>query len=141
MTTIFNHGIYRSGATYHQVAMSSPLFAPIIIEDGISLGFENNRFSGFHVGAQGSITETFQWKGLFTYSNNFGHHDGLGGSTYEPSQKQVSALWAGFRGQPTSKKLSISAAVANDHGSIYMIMEIAPLVWGTMISFKYHFSR
>ncbi|WP_372651082.1 capsule assembly Wzi family protein [Draconibacterium sp.] len=135
----FNHGVYRSGVTYHQMAMSSPLFAPIIIEDGISLGFENNRFTGFHIGAMGFITESFRWKGLFTYSNNYGHHDGLGGSTYDPSQKQVSAL-AQVSWQPPTKKLSISASVATDRGSVYD-NGVSTTRLGSMVSFKYHFSK
>jgi len=114
----YNHGIYASGATYHQMAMVSPLFGPVITEDGISMGFESTRFTGFHVGANGSFSDELNWKGLLTYTNNFGKYDGEGGATYDPSRKQGSVLgeiiW-----QAPDKKIGIAASITADHGSLF----------------------
>lgn len=113
----FNHGIYLSGASYDQMAIGSPLFAPVTIEDGISKGFENNRFTGFHIGADGFLTKEWRWKGLLTYSNNFGLHNGLGGSSYDQSRKQASTLF-GLSWIPSKRNTSFTASIALDHGSL-----------------------
>ncbi|WP_167607513.1 capsule assembly Wzi family protein [Maribellus sediminis] len=134
--TYFNHGVYKSGATYHQMAMVSPLFAPVIVEDGISMGFENTRYTGFHIGARGALSSTLQWKGLLTWSNNFGHHDGNGGSTYSPSRKQSSALGE-LNWIPNAKKISIAVALAADYGSLYD-NGISTARLGAMLSFNYY---
>ncbi|WP_297095222.1 capsule assembly Wzi family protein [uncultured Draconibacterium sp.] len=114
----FNHGIYLSGVTFDKMAIGSPLFAPVFVEDGISKGFENNRFSGFHVGADGLFSEVLHWKGLLTYSNNFGLYNGLGGTTYDPSRRQTSVLF-NLSWNPKKKKIGISGSLAFDRGSLY----------------------
>lgn len=131
----FNHGIYLSGATYDKFAMVSPLFAPVIIADGTSRGFESSRFTGFHIGADGLFAEDWHWKGLLTYSNHFGLHDGHGGSTYDPSRQQLSVLGE-FSWQPQTQKFSISASVAADHGSLFDDGNTTTRL-GTMLSFRY----
>lgn len=135
MDDYYNHGVYRSGATDRQMAMVSPLFAPVIIEEGISTGFESTRFTGFHLGADGFISENWGWKALLTYTNNFGKHDGNRGSTYDPSRKQGSALGELYW-QPKEKRIRISAAVAADHGSLYD-NGISTTRLGTMLSVTY----
>lgn len=131
----FNHGIYQSGATYQQMSMVSPLFAPVIIEDGISMGFESTRFTGFHLGAKGNLSQDFQWQAKYTYSNNFGKHDGEGGTTYDPSRKQNSAF-AQLSWQKTSSPLYISVALAADKGSLYDEGEDTTRL-GAMLSLHY----
>ncbi|SET91046.1 Capsule assembly protein Wzi [Draconibacterium orientale] len=133
----FNHGLYLSGATYNKMAMVSPLFAPVLIADGTSRGFENTRFAGFHLGADGLLSETFAWKALLTYSNNIGRHNGQGGTTISPSRKQLSALGQ-VSWQPLSKKISISTSVAADRGSVYD-NGVNTTRLGAMISFNYYF--
>ncbi|WP_319481212.1 capsule assembly Wzi family protein [uncultured Draconibacterium sp.] len=133
----FNHGIYLSGATYNKMAMVSPLFGPVVIADGTSRGFENTRFAGLHLGADGLISETLFWKGLFTYSNNIGRHNGQGGTTIDPSRNQVSALGQ-LSWHPETKKFTISTSVTADHGSVYDNGESTTRL-GAMISVNYHF--
>ena len=133
----FNHGLYLSGATYNKMAMVSPLFGPVVIADGTSRGFESTRFAGFHLGADGLFTEIFHWKALLTYSNNFGRHNGQGGTTISPSRKQLSALGQ-FSWQPLSKKFSISTSVAADHGSVYD-SGVSTTRIGTKVSFIHRF--
>ncbi|MFV0593445.1 MAG: capsule assembly Wzi family protein [Draconibacterium sp.] len=113
----FNHGIYRSGVTYRQMAMVSPLFGPVIDSEGESLGFENTRLSGFHVGATGFFSETLRWKGMMTYSNNFGKYKS-GGDSYQPSRKQGMSLLE-LNWLPKNKAFDFGASVAADHGSLW----------------------
>ncbi|QIA08553.1 capsule assembly Wzi family protein [Draconibacterium halophilum] len=134
----YNHGIYFSGVTFHQMSMASPVFATVIVEDGISKGFESTRLSGFHLGFDGSISQTFHWKAKYTYSNNYGQHNGLDGSTYNPSRKQASAMGE-LSWNPQEKKIEISATIAADHGTLYD-NGISTTRLGAMVSFKYHFN-
>ena len=68
----FNHGIYRSGATYRQLAMVSPLFFPVVVKNGISYGFKSNRFFAHHFGAKGKLSRDLAWKGMVTYVQELG---------------------------------------------------------------------
>lgn len=84
----YSHGIYKSGATYHQQAMCSPLFAPVILKEGISRGFGSNRFYSHHLGVAGTLLNEITWKGLATYT----HYLGTYGNPYEPAKSQLSLL-------------------------------------------------
>lgn len=114
----FNHGVYQSGATYHGMSMVSPLFAPITLAEGISKGFESTRYTGFNLGANGSLSQTVEWKSLICYTNNLGKHDGSGGSTLSPARKQVSALGKIYW-YPKEKSFNISTSLSADYGSLY----------------------
>jgi hypothetical protein len=82
----YRHGIYRSSFTYHQQMMGSPLFFPVILQDGIARGLGSNRFYAHHLGVKGKVTDQLEWKGLFTFI----HHFGLYNASYEPSERQLS---------------------------------------------------
>jgi hypothetical protein len=84
----YNHGIYRSGFTYQEQVMSSPLFYPVNIQDEISMGIRSNRFISHHLGAKGNITEHLYWKGMLTYMLHLGTY----GKPFEPKQNQISGL-------------------------------------------------
>ena len=84
----YTHGTYRSGYTYHQQVMSSPLFFPVVKTDGIVTDIRSLRFYAHHLGAKGNVTEYLQWKGLLTWI----HHFGTYGKPYNPSHKQLSGL-------------------------------------------------
>jgi len=85
----YNHGIYRSGFTYRQQTMSSPLFFPLKLSDGISIGIRSNRFFAHHIGARGYFSENFRWKGMLTYIQ----HLGTWSEPYISSQNQVSGFF------------------------------------------------
>lgn len=68
----FNHGVYRSGHTHYNRMMGTPLFIPVINEDGVAVGFESTRMQMHHVGLKGHIYEGFDWNSLFTWSKNYG---------------------------------------------------------------------
>ncbi|WP_321374253.1 capsule assembly Wzi family protein [uncultured Draconibacterium sp.] len=131
----YNHGIYQSGVTYNQMAMASPLFAPVIIEDGISKGFENTRFTGFHMGANGLLSKSIYWNTALTYTYNYGLHNEQGESTYNPTRKQASLLGQ-LNWKPIEKKISIAAALAADQGSLYDNGESITRL-GAMLSLNY----
>lgn len=114
----YNNGVYRSGVSYQQMAMSAPIFAPLIREDGISKGFENNSLSAFHMGASGYLSQQLYWHTMLSYSLNYGRKKTGGSATYSPERKQGAALleinWR-FANLP----LTIGAGFAADHGSLF----------------------
>jgi len=85
----FNHAVYQSGFTYQQQVMSSPLFFPVTIKDGISMEIASNRFFAHHLGVQGYFSEYFKWKGMLTYIEHMGTY----GRPYTVNRKQVSGLF------------------------------------------------
>lgn len=114
----FNNGIYQSGVTYKQMAMVSPLFAPLKFNEGISMGFENNRITGFHVGANGFINRQLQWKTMLSHTINFGRYRADGLSTYEPARKQLSSLFQ-VNWQLPKNPVVLGLSFAADHGPLY----------------------
>jgi len=84
----YNHGIYQSGFTYQQRVMSSPLFYPVKLSNGISAGIRSNRFFAHHIGASGNISDFVRWKGMLTYVQHLGSYS----EPYTSNQKQVSGL-------------------------------------------------
>lgn len=114
----YNHAIYRSGVTYHQMTMTSPLFAPIIIEDGISMGLENTQFSAIHLAAHGFLNHSLLWKAMATYSNNFGKYQSATTSTYQPTRKQITSLLQ-LTWNLEKIPLSFNGSLAADYGPLY----------------------
>uniref|UniRef100_UPI0032172C44 capsule assembly Wzi family protein n=1 Tax=uncultured Draconibacterium sp. TaxID=1573823 RepID=UPI0032172C44 len=114
----FNHGVYRSGVTYHQMAMVSPLFAPVIISDGISMGFESTRFSGYHLAANGYLNPNLGWKAMGTYSHHLGKYDSNENNTYNPARKQASSLLQ-LSWKLKHMPLSLNIECAADYGALY----------------------
>lgn len=70
----YNHGVYRSGVTNHQQTMGSPLFFPVKIDEGISMGIESTRFFAHHIGARGKLFKSFAWKGMLTFMRHLGSY-------------------------------------------------------------------
>ncbi len=105
----FNHGVYKSGATYHQMAMVSPLFSPVSVVDGISLGFLSTRFYAHHLGAKGRFMPNLYWKGFATYSKQFGTY----ASPYGSPVEQVSLFGELWYKNP-SFPFDIKASLASD---------------------------
>ena len=89
MTIIIITTVYKSGFTYQQQVMSSPLFYPVIISNGISRGIQSNRFFSHHLGISGNLSEYITWKGLLTYIQHLGTYR----NPYQPKHKQLSGLF------------------------------------------------
>lgn len=92
----FNHGIYKSGATYQKMAMVSPLFFPVIVENNINMGFESNKFIAHHLGAKGKLANYLSWKGMVTYIQHLGTYQ----NPYENKLKQLSTYFEVFYYSP-----------------------------------------
>jgi hypothetical protein len=111
----YNHGIYRSGFTYMQQTMSSPLFFPLKMNDGISMGIRSNRFFAHHIGACGYFSENLRWKGMITYIQ----HLGTWSEPYEINQNQISGLFEvhfAKHGFPVELGISTAADFDQDKG-------------------------
>jgi len=70
----FNHAIYRSGWSYHDYTIGSPLISsPLLTEETEHYNnMKNNRVSAHHIGLEGFIAPELNYRGLFTYSRNYG---------------------------------------------------------------------
>ncbi len=80
----YNNWLYRSGWTYYGQVIGNPLFLThertLNFFDpypnyGVSIA--NNRIWAIHGGLEGALLEWLDFKGLFTYSRNFGTYSGL----------------------------------------------------------------
>lgn len=131
----FNHGIYLSGATYQQMAMVSPFFIPQSRIDSVSMEFESTRFSGFHVGATGSVSNSIRWKTMMSAITQAGNYDDEGKGIYNPPRKQFSSLFH-LEWQKPKSPFNIGVSVAGDHGSVFDAGEITNR-WGLQLSFKW----
>jgi hypothetical protein len=112
----FNNSIYRSGFTYRQQTLGSPLFYPVMVKNGISMGFQSNRFFSHHIGAKGNFSETIVWKGLLTYIQQLGTYP----KPYTPDHKQVSGLFEvhySAPGFPVELGISAGADATNISGN------------------------
>ena len=110
----FSNSIYRSGVTYHQMAMCSPLFAPVIISDGVSLGFGSSRLVSHHIGFKGRVTNGLHWKALLTATRYLGTYR----KPYQPEKKQLSGLME-FNYVNDKLPFDLGLSVAADAGSLY----------------------
>lgn len=87
----FNNGVYRSGWTYNDLVIGSPLFSV----DPKGEGIINNKFTAHHLGIGGEIgnaVHSYPYKLLLTYARN----DGLYSEKFNPKQ-DVLYLLSEFR--------------------------------------------
>ncbi|WP_167618019.1 capsule assembly Wzi family protein [Maribellus sediminis] len=131
----FNHGVYRSGATYQQFGMVSPFFAPVIIEDGISKGFESTRFSGWHFGATGFLPKSFSWKAMLGQTNHFGQYNKNGEDSFQPAKKQFASYFQ-LQWQSTKLPLQIGTVLAADKGDLFDTSETSRLGFQMSITWQ-----
>ena len=94
--------------------MGTPLFEPIRVNQaGVVAGVANNRVSAFHLGAKGTLSDAFSWKGLFTYSRNFGIYI----QPYNPFKQQIVSL-VELSWKSKNYPLLLSALMAIDLGQL-----------------------
>lgn len=81
---LYNNWLYQSGWTYEGLTLGNPLF----LTHGRTLNFldpypayqtsiANNRVRSFHVGIAGNVKKGLSYRGLVTYTENFGTYAGL----------------------------------------------------------------
>lgn len=138
----YNNYLYRSGWTYNERVMGNPLFLTYKYtlnfmnpypDYGVAIA--NNRISAMHLGLEGKLSDKITYKGLFTYSKNFGTYAGVyegrfnwAGITtdpnfdyvYLPALKQfysaIQLLWK----NPFKKEgLNFETKLAFDKGELY----------------------
>lgn len=104
-------GFNSSGHVFYNKMMGTPLFIPVIGEDGISKGFDNTRIEMHHLGLGGTFLDRLTWKSLFTWSRSHGIY----GNSYPEPLDQFSCL-AECRYALMRLPLSLNLGVAGDFG-------------------------
>lgn len=143
----YNNYLYRSGWTYNQRVMGNPLFltyqhtlnfmAPY---PDYGVAISNNRISAVHFGIEGMFSDKITYKGLFTYSKNFGTYAGLyegrfnwGGITNNPNFEYVflpalrqfySMIELNYEKLFKQEGLSMNTRLAFDSGELYNALGI-----------------
>lgn len=110
----YNNGVYNSGYTYQGYTISSPLFSPLRMENGIVTGIDNNRIIMNHIGLMGSASTFLAWDARLTFSRNQGTYS----APYDPAKNQFSSL---LKFHYFSPKLPVELLVslAADLGKLY----------------------
>ena len=110
----YNNQEYKTGFAYFNRGIGSPLIiSPEYNEDG-SLGFKNNRVRDWHVGAEGSISATLDYRILFTVMNGWGRH-----SEPFPEKRNGTASLIGLTYKhPKLKGWQFEGAASLDTGSL-----------------------
>jgi hypothetical protein len=138
----YNNYLYRSGWTYNERVMGNPLFLTYQYtlnflnpypDYGVAIA--NNRISAVHLALEGKLSNKITYKGLFTYSKNFGTYAGIyegrfnwGGISSNPDfeyvflpvQKQFySMLELRHENFLNNERLSLKTTLAYDNGDFY----------------------
>lgn len=95
---LYNNWLYQSGWTYQGLILGNPLFLThdrtlnfLDAYPDYQTSVANNRIKSFHLGIEGNIKKRLSYRGLFTYTENFGTYAGL----YEGRFS-----WDGIAGNP-----------------------------------------
>lgn len=121
----YNHGIYRSGWTYHGRTIGNPLLLPTQNTADGGRGIENNRVTAHHIGVEGTITPTTTWRTLLTLSNNHGRWGSIENPLWDENYKyygglrQFSFLTEITTALPWQENLYLNASVAGDAGELH----------------------
>jgi len=114
----FNHGVYRSGVTYRQFGMVSPLWGPLTIEENISMGFASTRLSGVHAGAGGHLSPLLKWKSMISYFKHYGNYDSSGEDSYMPPRPMLATM-VNIDWHVPKKPLELGLTLAADQGNLF----------------------
>jgi hypothetical protein len=138
----YNNYLYRSGWTYNERVMGNPLFLTYKYtlnflnpypDYGVAIA--NNRISAVHLGLEGKLSDKITYKGLFTYSKNFGTYAGVyegrfnwAGITTDPKfdyaflpalSQFYSAIQLQWKNPFNKEGLSFETKLAFDKGELY----------------------
>ncbi len=102
---------YSSGHVFHNKMMGTPLFIPVIGEDGLSKGFDNTRIQMHHFGIGGTLVERLTWRSMLTWSRSYGTYE----KSYPEPLSEFSCLGE-CRYQFIDLPLSLNLGVAGDAG-------------------------
>lgn len=153
----YNNYLYRSGWTYNERVMGNPLFLTYKYtlnfmdpypDYGVAIA--NNRISAVHLGFEGMLSRQITYKGLFTYSKNFGTYAGIyegrfnwAGITsnpdfeyvYLPALKQFySVIELQWKNAFNMDELSFDTKFAYDRGELYNALGIQVSISYTLLN-------
>jgi hypothetical protein len=125
----YNNFFYRSGWTYAGNTIGNPLFLPVnapgIDQAGLPAGISNNRIVAHHLGLEGKLSSSLDYKLLGTWSRNSGLYDNIfpfqndGPTDFDSTPEQWSFL-ARFSYQPDAfGSLRFNTSLAGDFGDLY----------------------
>jgi hypothetical protein len=108
----FNNGVYNSGWTYFGRTVGSPFFPTKEPIDGITKGIDPNynRFTAYHLGFKGFLSETLRYKTSFSFIHYAGWFEN------PLNEEQFSSLVEIYV-QPKKFPFKISLGAAADFGS------------------------
>lgn len=107
----YNHRGYRSGWTYFDNTIGTPLFYP----RGDGLGIANNRVVAHHWGLEGEFFSYLDYKTMFSYSRNYGTYFGPIDPRLDSYSVTVSASY-----QPKHwNSISLTTSLAADFGELH----------------------
>lgn len=108
----FNNGVYNSGWTYFGHTIGTPFFSTNEPIEGITRGIDPNysRFTAYHLGFKGYLSEALQYKTNFSYIHYGGWFD-------NPINKEQFSSLVEIYAQPKKFPFEISLGAAADFGS------------------------
>jgi hypothetical protein len=111
----FNNSIYRSGWTYNNYTIGTPLISSPAIIKGESIYLTNNRVIAHQIGIQGELNEFLNYRMLITTSNNYGTY-----SMPFPKTEPVQSVFLELnKSVQRFHGVEIAAQIAADHGRLY----------------------
>lgn len=112
----FLHFLYKSGYTYHEKVMGSPLFFPVEEKSDESntgwYAIRSNRFYSHHLGISGNLSNDMYWKGLVTYIKHLGTYP----NPYSYSSEQFSGFFE-IRYSNSNFPFEAALSIASDVGN------------------------
>lgn len=108
----YNNGEYRTGYSYFNRSLGSPLLISPEYNTKGELGFRHNRVRAWHIGASGKISKQLNYRLLVSDIKSFG-------TAYKPTLKKLSStsFTTDFIYNPNDSWM-FSASIAADSGSL-----------------------
>lgn len=111
----FNNDVYRSGWTYKEMTLGTPLITSALFNEDGTEGIQNNRVRAFHLGL-GGILGKVNYRSFFTYSINKGTYN----TPFDPERNQFSwyletlfpSIWKGI-----DMKVMLAADIGQMYGN------------------------
>lgn len=153
---LYNNWLYRDGWTYESLVIGNPLFLTYqrtlkffepYPDYGVAIA--NNRLRVVHLGLKGNFSERVAYKGLFTYTSNFGTYSGLfqgrfrwdGAATdndfdyvFRPAPEQFYSMFElNVKEVFSNKPIDLNIRLAVDTGGLYQVI-------GGQVMFTYSLS-
>lgn len=107
----YNNQEYRTGYSYFNRSIGSPLLTSPEYNTKGKLGFKHNRVRAWHMGANGKISKNLDYRVLLSNIQSFG-------TAYEPSLKKLTSTSFTTDIMYHYETWTFSASVAADYGSL-----------------------